>query len=341
MVARRSGVACASARCADCQWRSSPANCVERHVVDDEEAGLLEVGLRDAPAAAEVAVEVVAEHLAQRPLGLLALQVLDGGVARVLLERQLQGLEHCAARARRGAGRSRSGGRDGAPQAGAEERDLDEVVEVAGLERGVLAVVGEAEQLARIACDVAGLGAAGARWTWPGRWSRCCGLRSPAWPACRSRRSGARRMRHGNAGSSRNGAGNQAAWTSPPPSMPSGRQVDRARQGRRRANACAVGDALGRSPRASSRARGSSASGSSAGHGSSVLRYRNPPSSPSSLILRIDASRRRRARGRRRDRPRRACGGRRSTPARTRGRTRSARAACGGRCRVRTLALAA
>src|SRR5262249_7085637 len=56
---------------------------VERDVVDLEESALLQVGRGDAPAAAKVEIEVVAEGIPESALGLLALYILDLGVPGV------------------------------------------------------------------------------------------------------------------------------------------------------------------------------------------------------------------------------------------------------------------
>jgi hypothetical protein len=66
----------------------------ERLVLDDEQPGLFEVGLREPPAAYEVAVEAVGEHFAQHPVGVGACRSLEFLVAGVGVERQVQRLEH-------------------------------------------------------------------------------------------------------------------------------------------------------------------------------------------------------------------------------------------------------
>ena len=121
---------------------------VERLVVDLEQARLLEVRRGDAPATLEVAVEAVADDVAQGGVAGALRGELRLGLARVELgwEGQLVG----DLRGQVVVGETVTAGLGGgAVQRGAEHADLDEVVEVAGLERGVLAVVGEGQQLPR------------------------------------------------------------------------------------------------------------------------------------------------------------------------------------------------
>jgi hypothetical protein len=129
----------------------------ERFVFDDEQAGLFEVGLREPPAAHEVAVEAVGEHLAEHAVGVGACRSLEFLVAGVGVERQVQRLEHLLRDLVVGEAVGAGVG-DRSPECGAQQGDLDEVVEVAGLQRGVLAVVGERQQLLGI-CAEFGVGA--------------------------------------------------------------------------------------------------------------------------------------------------------------------------------------
>ena len=120
---------------------------VERLVVDSQQPGLLEVRRGDPPATLQVAVEAVAEDVAQGSSVSSLAPRTALRVAGVQLERQGQRVEDPPA-ARRGAGPPpRRWPLPGA--APTQQADLDEVVEVPGLQRSVLAVVGEAEELAR------------------------------------------------------------------------------------------------------------------------------------------------------------------------------------------------
>lgn len=132
-----------------------PAQLVQDRVADLQEAALLQVGRGNPPAPPEVAVEPIPEHLAE---GLVRVGLpLEPGrrVAGVRLEREGEGVEHPLGEdvvpqpVRPGADGRRV---ERAPQ----QADLDEVVEVPGLEGGVLAVVGEAEDLLRPVVQAAG-----------------------------------------------------------------------------------------------------------------------------------------------------------------------------------------
>ena len=120
--------------------------------MDLEEAALLEVGGDDAPAAFEVAVEAVAEHVAEGALGLQLGGEADLGIGCVERLGQVDGAHDLVAQlvvrkpVRPSGGHRPIDGR-------AQQADLDEVVEVAGLERGVLAVIGKAQELARAVGD--------------------------------------------------------------------------------------------------------------------------------------------------------------------------------------------
>ncbi len=124
------------------------ADVVERLVADLEQAALLEVGGGDAPAPAQVAIEPVSQHVSQGTLGLGGRGEAHLGIACVELDRQVRAHRRPFAASTScvmPAGSSCSRGR---VQGRAQQADLDEVVEVARLEAGVLAIVGEAQQLA-------------------------------------------------------------------------------------------------------------------------------------------------------------------------------------------------
>ena len=130
---RVSGVAVRSA-----SWQSAQSSSVggefgERLVLDDQLTGLFEVRLGDPPAAHEVAVEAVGEHLAEHAVGVGTCRSLEFLLAGVRVERQVQRLEHLLRNLVVGEALLARVG-DGAPQRGAQQGDLHEVVEVAGLE---------------------------------------------------------------------------------------------------------------------------------------------------------------------------------------------------------------
>ena len=106
-------------------------------------------------AALEVAVDVVADGLAEspgRPPGRCTYST--AGLDGVLLGAAARAPRRPAGRAARGGCPSAAAFGDGAAEGRAEHGDLDEVVEVAGLQRSVLAVVGEAEELACIGEEI-------------------------------------------------------------------------------------------------------------------------------------------------------------------------------------------
>ena len=99
--------------------------------------------------------DAVGQHLPQRALGLLQVEAAKRGLQQpfganlpvrpVEAERTLLGDSKLVA-----AESVRTGILECAEKARADEADEEEVVEMAGLERRVLTVVGEAEQLARV-----------------------------------------------------------------------------------------------------------------------------------------------------------------------------------------------
>ena len=118
----------------------------EGFVAHVQQAGLLEVRHRDAPAALQVEVEPVLHQFAQCPLGARLGRVHGVRGGGVVGELQAQGVHHLGGDALVGQAvrRRLHGGVQGAAELG----DLDEVVEVAGLQAGVLPVVDEGQQLA-------------------------------------------------------------------------------------------------------------------------------------------------------------------------------------------------
>lgn len=118
-------------------------------VVDAQEAGLLQVRRGEPPSALLVAVDPVGQHLPERLVDAASGAALDLGVARVLVEREVKRREH-RGRQRVEAQPDLAAAPGRFVQRRAQQTDLDEVVEVTGLERGVLAMVAEAQQLARL-----------------------------------------------------------------------------------------------------------------------------------------------------------------------------------------------
>ena len=119
----------------------------EALILESQQAAVFEVGRGDAPAALEVTVKVVVNDAAEGVIGGIAGRPFDFRVGGIIVEPERQGFEHAAGEvAVREAGRAFGVGR--LVQRGTNERDLGEVVEVSRLKRGVLTIIGEAEQLA-------------------------------------------------------------------------------------------------------------------------------------------------------------------------------------------------
>jgi len=116
-------------------------------VVDGEQTELLQVGVVVAPAAAQVAQQAIGQDEAQRALRLMQCRATEPGVHQIFGEDVLccgleaQGIED-------GLGQMRLRQRptlQGAQQTSAQGEHLDEIVEVPGLQGGILAVVGKAQ----------------------------------------------------------------------------------------------------------------------------------------------------------------------------------------------------
>ena len=134
--------------------RCLAAEFVQAAVLNGQQVELVEVWVVEAPSAAQVSQQAVAQDEAQRALGLLASQAHELGCLQVLGERagirtveaeglengigQMLFVEHATLLLKRG------------HECRAEGEQEDEVVEVAGLQGGVLPVVSEAQQLAWI-----------------------------------------------------------------------------------------------------------------------------------------------------------------------------------------------
>ena len=129
---------------------------VEAEILHPDHAELLEVRIRVPPAASLIEPDAVGQHLPERSLRLLQVEAAQRGLEQpfgadlrirpIEAERVLRGgAQRIAPKPRRSRILQR------AEEARADEAHEEEVVEVAGLERGVLAVVGEAEELSRVA----------------------------------------------------------------------------------------------------------------------------------------------------------------------------------------------
>lgn len=128
---------------------------LQAKVVDLDHAELFEVGVRVPPAASLIEPDPVGQDLAKRPLCLLKVEATQRGLEQPLgadlrirpveAERPLLGdAKLLASEPIRGCVLKR------AEEARTDEAHEEEVVEMAGLERGVLTVVGEAEELPRV-----------------------------------------------------------------------------------------------------------------------------------------------------------------------------------------------
>src|SRR5205085_1090012 len=111
---------------------------------------------RDAPAAPEIAVDAVAEHFAEGCLRVPQTLEPDVRVASVVLERQTQGVEDFLRKLVVGDALVVSPLHRTVDRR-AQQADLDEVVEMPRLERRVLPIVSEAEELPRLRLQVFGV----------------------------------------------------------------------------------------------------------------------------------------------------------------------------------------
>ena len=125
-----------------------PVFAAETFVVEPEQPAILEVGRGDTPTTFQIAVEEILQHPAQGVLGALAGRSAHLGIGGVVLETQLHRSEDVTRQVAMPQTRRRPL-RAGSTECGAQQGDLDEVVEVTSLQRGILTVVGKAQQLAR------------------------------------------------------------------------------------------------------------------------------------------------------------------------------------------------
>ena len=126
----------------------------QRLIADPQQSGLFEVGHGDPPAALQVEVQAVLDELAQRLLRTRPSGIHGVRGCREIGELKAQrvhhpGRHHLVSEPARGVGH-------GLVQRAAQLGDLDEVIEVAGLQTGVLPVVDEREQLACIGREFIG-----------------------------------------------------------------------------------------------------------------------------------------------------------------------------------------
>ena len=125
------------------------AEVAQPSVGDGEQVQLVEVGVVEAPAPPQVTQQSIAEHVAQRALSLLPCQAHELGCLQVLRQRvrvavvEAESLEDGIGEVL--LGENAAGALQRSHQGRSQGEQEDEVVEVPGLECGVLAVVGEAE----------------------------------------------------------------------------------------------------------------------------------------------------------------------------------------------------
>ncbi len=133
-------------------WMGGPerlvcGHLIERVVGEHKQAALLKIWLHQAPATAQILVDAILDHVLERGAHALGVRpdhtltrdsVVGESKLMHRLARDPRVVEPC------GCGCNRTIDR------GAQQGSAYEVVEVTGLERGILAVIGEAEQLARI-----------------------------------------------------------------------------------------------------------------------------------------------------------------------------------------------
>src|SRR5258706_6256459 len=124
---------------------------LQREILHVQQPHLLEIGRGNAPSALEVTVEPVTEHIAQGTFCLPARLELDVWIAGVLLQWQSQCVENLL---REGVvGQPHGSVAHSAIESAAQHTNLDKVVEMASLQRGILPIVGETEQLACSWCE--------------------------------------------------------------------------------------------------------------------------------------------------------------------------------------------
>ena len=122
------------------------ADFAEGDVVDFEQAALFQVGRGDSPAATQIVVEAIAQDVAQGTLRVHSCLKANRWVGGVLFERQSEGIEDPLGEFLMGDA-ILAGLLDRLEERGTKGADFDKVIEMARLQGGVLAVVGEAEQL--------------------------------------------------------------------------------------------------------------------------------------------------------------------------------------------------
>jgi len=121
---RRVGVLPYVRRCADIG---------QRFVLDFQQAALLEIRRSDSPSPFQVAVQSIAQHVAERPLGVRQRLETGVGIAAVVVFVQAKLVEDAVGEfvvLQTGG----PGGLGGSVQSTTQDADLDEVIEVTGLE---------------------------------------------------------------------------------------------------------------------------------------------------------------------------------------------------------------
>ena len=128
---------------------------VERDVVSANKAQFFEVRIRETPAAPLIDPGAVRKHASQRAFRLHLANAFDLGIEHPLLSPLAFAGDEPQRACRRPPNSSseRPSGpaaRDGRQSSGAQQRDKQEVIKVAGLQCSVLPIVGKAEQLASL-----------------------------------------------------------------------------------------------------------------------------------------------------------------------------------------------
>ena len=129
---------------------------VESLVLEAEQAAVLQIRRRHPPAALQIAVQEVFERSPQGILGALPCRAAHFGVGREVVEARVHGVEDGARQI--AVAQSQRLRLVACPmQCRPQQGYLRKVVEVARLQRSVLTVVGEAQELARLGAQVPGL----------------------------------------------------------------------------------------------------------------------------------------------------------------------------------------
>ena len=138
---------------------SKPIFALQSLVVEGEQPAVFEVRRSDAPAALQVPIEVVVDDPAQGIVGRVPRRAAHLRVGGIFVEPKLHGIEDAAREIAVAAARCALVLRRLVKRR-AQQGHLGEIVEVPGLQRGILPVVGEAEELAGLGLEDRGRPAA-------------------------------------------------------------------------------------------------------------------------------------------------------------------------------------